>query len=108
LLEKLNVSVACSMFLTGANFAFNFIILLHWSDPCKHFMIGYQFLEDCKVLNVTATVQVPLKYNLILGIKLVVLVTNYFLFDMGVKLATFVIGGLQSLCTSALNEHLNT
>ncbi|CAL8146096.1 unnamed protein product [Orchesella dallaii] len=106
--EKLNIAIAYSMYVTAATFAFNFVFLQHWDDPCKSFFPGYQLLDQCQILNITENMEAPLKYNVNLGVKLSVLMLNYIGFNVGVQLAAFVIGGLQSVCTITLYGHLAT
>ncbi|CAL8140077.1 unnamed protein product [Orchesella dallaii] len=108
LLEKLDIGVAYSMYVTAATFAFNFVVLQHWNEPCKSFFLGYQLLDECGIFKIIENVDTHVKYNITLGIKLSFLMFNYLVFNVGVQLAAFVIGGLQSLCTITLCGHIAT
>ncbi|CAL8129412.1 unnamed protein product [Orchesella dallaii] len=108
LLEKLNIGIAFSMYITATIFAFNFVFLQHWNDPCKSFFPGYQLLDECHIFNITGNMVAPLKYIVILFIKLIVLIFNYISFNVGVQSAAFVIGCLQSICTITLCAHIAT
>ncbi len=102
LIERMNVCFAYAFCSSVISLPVAFIYGLHWTNPCKPSIIGYQLISECHEPGNTN------KWIRSLSWKLLVFAINHWTWSFTLNVSLFVVSGIQVLCTLSLRGFIET
>ncbi len=108
LTEKLSKLYAQIFVLTGITFP-TAVLALHWIKPCTASLPGYWLLSECMDQRSNSQTESNFKFGtglMQIFVKVFVFAFSQWTWQFGVNASVFIIGGLTTLGTCSIRNHL--